>query len=128
MWPMAKKIIFGALALALVTSLIAMSACSSGGGTAGPPGDSTVTGQARAIHKNTSGYPYEVAFLVVSSDDVDTLPNPTKDKVGTELTAETNEDIHWVAPGEKFTANVKWAYDSSKPVPIFYIYNIKEAR
>jgi hypothetical protein len=82
---MAKKIISAALALALVTSLITLSACSSGGGTAGPPGDSTVTGQARTIHKNTSGYPYEVAFLVVSSDDVGTLPNPTKDKIGTEL-------------------------------------------
>lgn len=63
---MAKKTIFVILVLALVTSLVTLSACSSGGGTSGPPGDSKITGEAKAIHKNTSNYPYEVDLVVLS--------------------------------------------------------------
>ena len=121
-----KKVIAIALTLASILPLPGLFSCSPGGATAGPPGDSKITGEAKAVHQYTSGYPYDVDFIVLTSEDVDTLPNPTKESIGAEITAQTNEDIQGLDPGEKFTANVKWAINASKPVPIFYIYNVKE--
>ena len=121
-----KNFIIMAIVLLFILAATPFSSCSSGGSTAGPPGDSKVTGEAKSVLKNVSDYPYEVNFLVLSSENVTSLPNPTKDDVGLIITAETNEDVYGLDPGEKFTANVKWAIDSTKAVPILYVYNVKE--
>lgn len=125
---MVKKNTFVAVTLVLVFIVLALAlpSCSSKGSTEGPPSDSAITGELKGLRKHTSGYSYEVDFLVESSKDVGTLPNPTKDKVGKIITAETNDNLKELEEGEDFTANVKLVYDAAKTGTIFYVYNVKE--
>jgi hypothetical protein len=117
-----------ALAFLLILTTVLLFSCSPTSSTAGPLGDSRIIGQAKAIHKNVSSFPYQLDFLVLSTEDIGTLPNPTKACVGATITAETNENIRTLEPEEKFTANVKWALDNTNSIPVFYMYNIKELR
>ena len=125
---MIKKRSLSLMTLIIVAILLLMAfpSCSSGGSTEGPPSDSTITAELRGIRKHMSGYTYEIDFLVTSSKDVGTMPNPTKDKVGQVITAQTNENLKELEPGEDFTANVKLVYDAAKTGTIFYVYNVKE--
>lgn len=127
---MFKRNTLMAVTLVLVSIVLALTlpSCSSKGSTEGPPSDSVVTGELKGLSKHSSGYSYQVDFLVESSKDVGTLPNPTKDKVGKVITAETNENLKELEVGEDFTANVKLVYDAAKTGTIFYVYNVKEAR
>jgi hypothetical protein len=127
----------------LVVSLISLPACSSGsGGTpgatqsgpqspGGPGGgaiiqsNSVVTGQVEAVRSNAYGYPWEVDFTVITSNDVRSLPNPTRDHIGQKITAKSDEDLSGLTKGTKFTANVKLIGDVPLPGISFYVYNVK---
>jgi hypothetical protein len=124
-----KRNTFTAVTLVLVSIVLALvlPSCSSKGSTEGPSGDSIISGELKGLRKHSSGYSYQIDFLVESSKDVGTLPNPTKDKVGKVITAETNENLRELEVGEDFTANVKLVYDAAKTGTIFYVYNVKES-
>ncbi len=114
------------MALAIILSALVLSACSGssnpspspsptaipspGGGGAVVRSDSIISGEIRAIRQQTAGYPWEVGVLVKSSESVDSLPNPTGDKVG-----------------QLITARVKYIGDVPRPGISLYIYNIKGA-
>jgi len=87
--------------------------------------DSIISGEIKAIHQMTTGFPWEIDVLVLSSQDVDNLPNPTKDKIGQVITAKTDENVSALKTGQKITANVKYVGDVPKPGITLYIYNIK---
>jgi len=125
---MARKqiILISALAIVIALLAVALPSCKSGGATEGPPSDSLVKGELKGLRKHNSGYLFDLDFIVTSSGDSGTLPNPTKDKVGQLITAWTNENLKELEVGEDFTANVKLVYDASKTGTIFYVYNVKE--
>ena len=77
-----KLLVKIALSFAAAALLLTFSACyGSSGPTTGPAGDSTITGQLNALRKHSSSYPYDMDITVLESQDVNNLPNPTKDKV-----------------------------------------------
>ena len=84
-----------------------------------------ITGEIKAIKHESTGYPWEVEVMVLSSDNVDDLPNPTAGKVGQEITARTDQDLSSFSTGQKISANVKYVGDVPKPGIILYIYDIK---
>ncbi len=99
--------------------------------TAGGPGggaiinsDSIISGQMKAIRKEATGYPWEVDVLVQSSDNVDNLPNPTKDKVGQVITAKAEQDLTLFKVGQAITARVKYVGDVPRPGIFLFIYDI----
>lgn len=126
--------------LIFVILLTALPSCSIGGTNSGSgqpvpatgtgaivtQGDSRIIGKAINVNQRTSGYPWEVEFLLLNSDDVDGSQNPTKDSVGHIITAETDQDIHGLDPSEIFVANIKAIGDVSKPGGIFYMSDSKE--
>ncbi len=135
---------FLAVVLTVILAALALAACSTsapsptqtptvtptpspgpGGGGAVVRSDSLITGEIRAIRAQASGYPWEVDVLVQTSDSVDDLPNPTKDKVGQVITAKTDEDMKAFQAGQAITANVKYAGDVPRPGIVLYIYNVK---
>ena len=87
--------------------------------------DSIITGEIKAIRQQTTGYPYEMDVLVLSSNSVDSLTNPTMDKVGQVITAYTDEDVSSFKAGQAITAQVKYAGDVPQPGISLYIYNIE---
>jgi hypothetical protein len=116
-----------AVVLAIIILLtLALPSCKSGGPTEGPVSDSLIEGVIKAIRKHSSGYTYDIDFVIESSSDVGTVPNPTKDKVGQTITAWTNENLRELEIDEEFTANVKLVYDKAKTGTIFFVYNVKE--
>lgn len=127
-----KALVITVTFMMVMLMALALPSCSSKGSTEGPPSDSAITGVVKGLRKHASGYSYvsgysyALDFLVDSSKDVGTLPNPTKDKVGQVITAETNENLKELEVGEEFTANVKLVYNESKTGTIFYVFNVKE--
>lgn len=122
-----KILMIVALSMAAFVSMLAIPSCGGPSGpTTGPAGDSAVTGQVKAIRKHNSGYPYDFDATVLSSQDVGSLPNPTKDKVNQTITLWSNDNLKNLDDGENFTANVKLVNDPSKPDPIFFAYNVNE--
>jgi len=123
------------MALAIILSALILTACSRssnpsptpspGGGGAVVQSDSIITGQIRAIRPQTTGYPWEVDVLIQSSESVDSLPNPTKDKVGQVITAKTDEALNSFKVGQTITARVKYVGDVPKPGISLYIYRIE---
>jgi hypothetical protein len=124
------------IATIVVLSVLILSACSANNSPTStpttPPGggavvrsDSIVSGEIKAIRKQSTGYPYEMDVLVLSSDNVDSLPNPTIDKVGQVITAKTDEDVSSFMAGQVITARVKYAGDVPQPGISLYIYNIE---
>ena len=95
------------------------------GGEAIVNSDSIITAKITAIHKQTTGYPWEVDILVQSSADVGTLPNPTKDKVGQVITTKTDEDLSAFKVNQLIAAKVKYVGDVPLPGITMYLYNIK---
>lgn len=123
------------MTLAIVLSVLMLSGCSGtgsaattpspGGGGAVVQSDSVITGEIKAIREKTTGYPWEVDVLVRSSENVDSLVNPTKDKVGQVITAKTDEDMSTFRAGKAITARVKYVGDVPLPGISLYIYNIR---
>jgi len=87
--------------------------------------NSLITGEIKAIRQESSGYPWEVDLLVLSSQNMDNLPNPTADKVGQVITTRTDQDLSTFQTGQKVSANVKYVGDVPKPGIILYIFDIK---
>ena len=87
--------------------------------------DSNITGEIKAIRHQSTGFPWEIDVLVLSSENVDDLPNPTADKVGQVITSRTDEDVSALQVGQKISAGVQYAGDVPKPGIILYIYDIK---
>lgn len=98
---------------------------SKGGGGAVVQSDSIISGEIKVIRQQTTGYPWEVDVLIQSAEDVDSLPNPVKDKVGQVVTAKTDEDLSSFHVAQQITARVKYVGDVPLPGISLYIYNIK---
>ena len=125
------------IATAVILSVLILSACSTnssptstptpspGGGGAVVRSDSIITGEIRAIRQQTTGYPWEVDVLVQSSDNVDSLPNPTIDKVGQVITTKTDENMSSFKVGQVISARVKYVGDVPQPGISLYMYNIE---
>jgi hypothetical protein len=97
---------------------------SPGGGGAVVNSDSIITGQIQAIRSQAAGYPWEVDVLVLSSENVDDLPNPTSDKLGQVIAAKTDEDLKGFQAGQQISARVKYVGDVPLPGISLYIYDI----
>jgi hypothetical protein len=90
--------------------------------------DSTITGEIKAVNKQTTGYPWKIDVLVLSSENVSNLPNPTINDIGKTITCYTDEDLSSFRAGQKFNANVKYTGDVPKPGIVLFIYNIKASK
>lgn len=86
--------------------------------------DSVITGEIKAIRRMSSSYPWEVDILVQDSQNVDSLVNPTKDKVGEVITTVTDQDMKPFNGGQVITAHVKLTGDVEHGISL-YIYDIK---
>jgi hypothetical protein len=125
------------MAAAVILSMLILAACSAnsspsptttpspGGGGAVVRSDSIITGEIRSIRQQTTGYPWEVDVLVESSESVDSLVNPTGDKIGQVITAQTDEDLSPFKTGQMITARVKYIGDVPKPGISLYIYSLE---
>ena len=87
--------------------------------------DSIITGTIVAIHNESTGYPWRIDVQVLTSQDVGTLPNPTKDVIGKTVSFYTDENIGAFRTGQSIKAHVKYAGDVPKPEIILYIFDIK---
>ena len=90
--------------------------------------NSLIIGEIKAVKHESSGYPWAIDVLVLSSANVDDLPNPTAGKIGQVIDARTDEDLSSFAIGEKILANVKYVGDVPKPGIILYIYGISSIK
>jgi hypothetical protein len=137
---MGKRNILLIVTLAIIPLALALSACSGSSSPSptptptptSPPGggavvrsDSIITGQIKAIRQNATGYPWEVDVLIQSSESVDSLVNPTGDKVGQVITAQTDEDLSSFKTDQNITAHVKFVGDVPSPGISLYIYSIE---
>ncbi len=89
--------------------------------------DSIIRGRVVAVRPQMGGYPWEADVLVLSSQSVGDLPNPTADKVGQVITVRSNEDLSGIEPGTDITARVKYAGDVPQPGIFLLIYDIAVA-
>ena len=88
--------------------------------------DSITTGTIVAIRSNLSpGYPAQIDLEIQTSTNVGSLPNPTKDKIGTVITCNTDQDVSALKVGQVITGNIKYVGDVPKPGITLYISNIK---
>jgi hypothetical protein len=117
-------------------SILILSACSTGsssttssstptGGGGVVNSQSLISAEIKAIRPQTSGYSWEVDILVLTSEDVGNLPNPTKDKLASVITVKTDEDMSSFKEGQTILANVKYVGDVPKPGISLYMFNIK---
>jgi hypothetical protein len=87
--------------------------------------DSIITGKTVAIRSESTGYPWQIDVQVLTSQDVGTLPNPTKDKIGQTVSFYTDENVSAFRVGQSINAHVKYAGDVPKPGIVLYIFDIK---
>ncbi len=87
--------------------------------------DSIITGTIVAIRSESTGYPWQIDVQVLTSQDVGTLPNPTKDKIGQTVTFYTDQNVSPFHVGQSINAHVKYAGDVPKPGIVLYIFDIK---
>jgi len=87
--------------------------------------DSIITGKVVAVRSSATGYPWQVDVLVQSSQDVGTLPNPTKDKIGQTVTFYTSDNVGSLLAGQVITAHAKYVGDVPKPGIVPYISDMK---
>jgi hypothetical protein len=87
--------------------------------------DSIVTGKIIAKKSSSTGYPWAIDIQVLSSQDVNNLPNPTKDKIGQTITCYTSEDAGSLQVGQSITAHVKYVGDVPRPGIVLYISDIR---
>ncbi len=114
-------------------SLLLFPACTRSITTSTPPGngavinsDSIISGDIKDIRQETTGYPWEVDVLILSSQDVGNLPNPVKDKIGQVVTLKSETDMTGFRAGMKISARVKYVGDVPKPGISLLIYDIKQ--
>ena len=125
-----NSLVFISILLGLAVLLPGLSCTSQitgpgGRGTTVINSNSLITGEIKTIKHESTGYPWAMDVLVLSSDNVDDLPNPTAGKVEQVITARTDQDLSSFSTGQKISANVKYVGDVPKPGIILYIYDIK---
>jgi hypothetical protein len=114
-----------------VVACVLLLGCSSKASTTSPGGgevvlsDSIIVGEIRAVRAQSTGYPWEIDILIVNSENVDDLVNPTKDKVGQVVTVKTDQDMTGFTVGQSISARIKYVGDVPKPGIVLYIYDIK---
>jgi len=125
-----------AVLVALLVSSFILAAASCGGSKATGPtpvapigaavvnSDSIITGEIRGIRARPTGYPWQVDVLIISSEDVGNLPNPTKDKIGQVITAKSDTNMADFKVGMTVQANIRYVGDVPLPGIFLYIYNI----
>ncbi len=86
--------------------------------------DSIITGTIVSINSSADAYPWQLDVMITSSQDVNNLPNPTKDKIGQTITCYTDENISALQVGQTINAHVKYTGDVPTPGIALYIYNI----
>jgi hypothetical protein len=106
-----------------IVASISITVTSGGGGGLVVNSDSIITGKIVAI-SSSANYAWQLTVQVLSSEDVDNLPNPTKDKVGQDIICYTNDNVSLLQAGETISAHVKYAGDVPEPGIILYISNI----
>ncbi len=94
-------------------------------GTVAAQTDSIVYGRIMDIREKTTGYPWEVDVLIESSQNVDNLTNPTKDKLGEVVTVKADQDLSLYKNSQEIDARIKYAEDAGQPGASFYMYDIK---
>ena len=87
--------------------------------------DSIIAGKIVAVRSESTGHPWQIDVQVLTSQDVGTLPNPTKDKIGQTVTFYTDENAGLFKVGQTIEAHVKYAGDVPKPGIVLYIYDMK---
>ena len=120
---LAVTIIMGTFVSCTKTSTISTTTLAPLGGSL-VQSDSIITGDIQAIKSMATGYPWEIDVLVKSSQDVDTLVNPTSDKVGQIVQFRTDENTEGLKVGQSITAHVKLTGDVIVGTTL-YIYDIK---
>ncbi len=87
--------------------------------------DSMITGTIVAIRSEPTGYPWQIDVQILTTQDVGTLPNPVKDKVGQTVTLRTDQDLSSFKVGQAIQAHVKYVGDVPRPGIVLYIFDIK---
>ena len=87
--------------------------------------DSIVTATIQNITKQSTGYPWKMDVLIQSTIDVNNLPNPVKDSVGSVVTVFTDENMTSFKVGDVVTGQIKYVGDVNIPAGIsLYMYTI----
>ena len=87
--------------------------------------DSIVTATIQNITKQSTGYPWKMDVLIQSTIDVNNLPNPVKDSVGSVVTVFTDENMTSFKVGDVVTGQIKYGGDVNIPAGIsLYMYTI----
>jgi hypothetical protein len=87
--------------------------------------DSIVTATIQSITKQSTGYPWKMDVMIQSTTDVNNLPNPVKDSVGSVVTVFTNENMTSFKVGDVVTGQIKYVGDVNIPSGIsLYMYTI----
>jgi hypothetical protein len=86
--------------------------------------DSVITANIQAIRKQTTGYPWEIDIIVLTSANVDSLPNPTAGDIGKMVTVKTDQDMSAFQANQIVTGRVKDVGDVPKPGITLYMYSI----
>ncbi len=95
------------------------------GGGAVVNSDSFITGKIVAIRSESTGYPWQIDLQILTTQDVGTLPNPVKDKIGQTVTLRTDQDLSSFKVGQTIQAHVKYVGDVPRPGIVLYIFDIK---
>ncbi|MFC1954747.1 hypothetical protein ACFLVZ_02880 [Chloroflexota bacterium] len=86
------------------------------------PNDSIVTAKVITTKKQPDGSMWEVTIEIQNSEDVPGFLNATKDKIGQQMTALTNEDVSWLKPDQLIKANVR--LDGDEHIRFYYASDI----
>ncbi len=110
------RLVGATLLLALAAGCSAQAATPTGpGGTLVVNSQSIITAKIIEIESNSTGYPWRVDIQVLSSQDVENLPNPVKDMVGLAVITYTDQNVNDLRVGQSISAHVKLAGDVPLP-------------
>ena len=113
------------LLLALAAGCTAKAATTAIGGTLVVNSQSIITARIMEIESNPTGYPWRIDIQLLSSQDVDNLPNPVKNQVGLAIITHTDQSVNDLRAGQSISAHVKLTGDVPQPGITLYIYDIK---
>ena len=86
---------------------------------------SVVTATIESITKQSTGYPWKLDVLIQTTVDVNNLPNPVKDNVGSVVAVVTDENMTSFKVGDVVTGQIKYVGDVNTPSGIsLYMYTV----
>ena len=130
---MGKSVLVTLLTVVVLVMVFSLTACGTKTTTTtaiGPGGGAVINSESiivatiKAVHKETTGYPWSVDIVVKTSQDVGTLPNPVKDKLGIVINVKTDVDMSGFQAGDNIMAHVKYVGDVPKPGISLYLFDI----